>query len=351
MFNRKVINGILAASLGTACLAMVACSGSTGGDDPSYENDTFSANESNSGGLRLVVKSSNLSVSQSSGFYVEVFDANGAPVPNINVTCDTENGLSLIEPTSGSELTDSFGTMSGVLGCAAEGSFQIGCRLPIGANARKFERVICSGPTPAGFSGFPNAGGGGLFGGSGTATDGDGEGGAVGLDGVVLRRVDFLSPSGAATSSVDTGQNICTPDDPSTPDEDETVCEGFGDTLVKFSVVNNTNQDAVLESYNYTVANANGSGSSYTSGNIFLNGTRVLANGGEVEVSALFAEAVSGTGACGSRLNFAGGTTAVSSDLGITSVTFRLNVSNEFGDSGVATVRASASFDNFDYCE
>ncbi|RIL12175.1 MAG: hypothetical protein DCC75_00895, partial [Proteobacteria bacterium] len=171
--------------IGILALAGYGCSGGgdTDGGDENFEGTGFVATDDAAGGLTLTVDQTTLSISEVSGFSVDVFDASGDPVAGLEIACDTEQGLAIVEPNTGFELTDSSGHMSGKVGCESPGSYQMACRLPIGGNKRKFETIRCSGDIPTGFSGFPGAAGGTLgvgTGGGGSADQGDG--GAGGTD-------------------------------------------------------------------------------------------------------------------------------------------------------------------------
>ena len=157
-------------------VAFIGCQGNTDGGsaaNPDFRDDVFVGDESSTGSIRVELTDSEVAVGSSAGFKVYVADAQGQPVPFVRVVCDTEQGVALIEPTSGYELTNGDGVMSGRIGCAAPGSFQMVCRLGIGANRRQFVSVGCSGDIPAGFAGFPGAGGGGLGGGTQTGDNGE----------------------------------------------------------------------------------------------------------------------------------------------------------------------------------
>ena len=164
MSKIKIIS-ILVALVTTICLtALIGCSGGTSTDrsGADYEDTEFVATEDSVGSIDLWVRTTDMPVSGVSGFIVSVRNSSGAPVQNIQIACDTELGLALIEPSTGSEMTDSHGQMSGKVGCEVPGSLILGCRLPIGVNRRKFVTIKCRGPIPDGFFGFPGAAGGGL---------------------------------------------------------------------------------------------------------------------------------------------------------------------------------------------
>ena len=238
MFSQKRSSVLVSSMLvfaGVIGLGFAGCnSGSTGSDNPSFGGG-FVATDDTVGSLSLTLNSSTLPVSQTTGFHVSVVNQDGAPVPNISVFCDSELGIGIIEPTTGQEITNSSGQMSGRIGCAAPGSFQFGCRLPVGSSIREFVQVVCEGPVPAGFTGFENAGGGGLGNGGGVAAPDDGAPGGTGTDGIRLIQIDVIDDGQNTTFSVDTTQNNCEPD----PLEDP-IAEPFFDSLVRFYIVNNS---------------------------------------------------------------------------------------------------------------
>ncbi len=157
-------------------VAFVGCQGNTDGGsaaNPDFRDDVFTGDESSTGSIQVVLDKSQISVGDTAGFKVYVKDSRGLPVPFVRVVCDSEQGVALIEPTTGYELTNGDGVMSGQIGCAAPGSFQMVCRLSIGANRRQFVSVACTGDIPSGFTGFPGAGGGGLGGGTQVGDNGE----------------------------------------------------------------------------------------------------------------------------------------------------------------------------------
>lgn len=330
----------LLAPLAFGALFFVGCSGDTDGGSAGQQNiadGVFVSTDDTVGTIDLNLSASKLAVSRTAGFSVAVRNANGAPVPNIRIACDTEQGLALIEPNTGVEMTDAGGNMSGVLGCAAPGSFQIGCRLPIGANKRQFQTVVCTGDVPAGFTGFPNSGGGGLFGGVDT-TD-DGSSGGVGAGNVRVTAISFSDGGQDNTTSIDTTMNPDCDGDPGTNDP-----ETFTDTRVTFTLVNEGNQELQLVSFNFSVPNSNAAGTTFTSSQINFQGAlAVPANGGSVQASSEFLR-----GAGGQKTFYNSGT-PISVD-GFRNVTFRIRVRNEFGDTGEVTVRTNLSFGPFNRC-
>ena len=327
---------------------VVACVGGGGDTDggksgdlaDAYNGDTFVADDDTVGRIEVDVLEPDLQVALTSGFFVRVFDAAGAPVPNIKVSCDSEQGVAIVEPTTGTEITDAGGEISGKIGCEVPGSYQFGCRLPVGGNRRKFVKIVCNGPIPNGFTGFPGAAGGGLgTGGSGTAQDG-GVGG-VNPDGVRITSIAISDTgvSSASTTSIDTTFSDCD------TDAATFTAEPFFDTSATFKVVNNSNLNIRFKSLRYTVPNASGSGSSsFTSSSIGLIG-EAAPNGGETTFSGIIIfDAVS----LGKRFN--GASANIPSSLGFRNITFALTGTTDLGDEVTITGTQALSFDGFNNC-
>ncbi len=343
----------VASLLGSLVLAGCGGGGGTdGGGSPDFAGETFVGGDSN-GTLTISVASTSIPVASTSTFNVTVKDASGAPVPQIQVACDSENGIAIIEPSTGFELTDSFGGMSGVVGCSLPGSFQMACRLPIGANKQQYVSILCTGgAVPAGFDGFPGAAGGGLGGGVQTPDDG-GEPGGTGTDGVRIASIELVQGVGEpGGTGIDTLQRNCEID----PNEDAD-CEEFADDGINFVITNDTNQTFRFTDYTYTVPEATGTGgASFTSKSISLVNSplEVQPQGDDATAHAVFAEIISGSGVCGGEKRFADASFSIGAsnggDLGFRAVTFRLNGTNESGDSVTLTASATFSFDAFDNC-
>ncbi|RMG44744.1 MAG: hypothetical protein D6719_01305 [Candidatus Dadabacteria bacterium] len=325
--------------LGLVALVFViaGCVGNTSGGeegDKSFAGTQFVATDAAAGAIALAVTSTRLSVGATTGFTVTVTDANGATVPNVQISCDTEEGLALIEPTTGEEMTGGFGTMSGVVGCEAPGSFQIGCRLPIGGNKRKFQRIVCEGPVPSGFTGFSGAGGGGLGGGSFVSEDG----GAGGTDtsGFSIQSVkvaDDGNLSGDGSFEIDTSQGTCgTPPD--------TTSEPFFDSFLVVKVLNNLTSEVRCNSLTYTIPNSGISGFS-TSSSISFVGV-ADANGSEATFVVHFMDANSG-----GKLPV--GASSNIGSIGFRNVSVRLSCKTDLESFSVSK-SVSLSFDNYSRC-
>lgn len=330
--------------LGLSALVMSCSSGDTDGGKSgdladSYGNGTFVADDETVGRIEVEVLEPELQVALTSGFFVRVFDASGQPVPGMRIACDSEQGIAIVEPTTGIEITDSGGAISGRIGCEVPGSYQFGCRLPVGGNRRKFVDIKCSGPIPNGFTGFPGAAGGGLgTGGSGGAQDG-GVGG-VNPEGVRITNISISDNGGSgATTSIDTVLSDC--------DTEPTTFTGepFFDTQATFKVVNNSNLNIRFTSLRYTVPNASGSGSSsFTSSPISLIG-EAAPNGGESTFSSIVIfDAVS----LGKRFN--GASANIPASLGFRNVTFALTGTTDLGDEVTITGSQALSFDGYNNC-
>ncbi|GEM_PF-980780 len=312
--RRKILVPFVAVFFAAIAVATFVSCGGTSGGDKDFSGTQFVADDS-VGSIFFKTLPSTIQTSRTAPFLVDVRDGSGSPVPEIEISCDTEQGLALIEPTTGREITDNFGSMSGILGCASPGSFQIGCRLPIGANKRVFSRVTCTGEIPDGFVGFPGAGGGGLGGGQ-QSSDDAGPGGTS-TEGFGILSKSLTDGLIEKSSSVDTNQvNNCG------SEGDDT--EPFGDAVVTIDFVNETNSTISCESYTITVPSIG------TFGPISLGAAisgGVAPNGGEASVSVLLA-AAQGDG----TKTWAGSNTTILSSTGFKNTTFTFSCNKDTGD-------------------
>lgn len=232
-------------------LFILACtSGNTDGGEAGVDTGTDSTFVGdNSGSVSLSLKSDRIPVGGTTGFFFKVKDSNGAPVPNIQTACDSELGVAILEPTTGQELTDSTGTVSGRIGCAAPGSFQFGCRLPVGGFLREFQRVTCTGSAPPGFNGFPGAAGGTL-----------GSGGSVVDDPanrIKITRVVVESIVSPTDTKVDITRTACT-----------SGLEKWGNDILAVTIRNDTKEPVTFNSASYSSAASSSTGGSVTSGSL-----------------------------------------------------------------------------------
>ncbi|RMD85532.1 MAG: hypothetical protein D6808_05045 [Candidatus Dadabacteria bacterium] len=315
----------------TLLLAAIYGCGSTDGGSKDFSGSQFVA-DSSVGTITLSAPSS-IAVSKTGGFSVRVRDGSGSAVPQIKVACDTEKGLALIEPTTGVELTDGTGNMSGVVGCERPGSFQIGCRLPIGAAKRQFRTVKCTGDIPDGFTGFPGAGGGGL--GGGVQISDDAGPGGTNTNGISITDFQVIDDEVEGLFVIDTTQvNNC--------GDSGTDAEPFGDATFSVDFLNETNSTITITNYTMRVPGVGtfgpiGIGSSVSGG--------VAPNGGEQTVTGLIAAAQ----ADGTK-TYAGSSTTISSSTGFKNVVFTFSGHNDQGDKVSISIKVGITFSNANRC-
>ena len=314
------------AAIAALALTSLGCqTGNTGGGDIDH-SDGFAPG--GSGSISLVLNSRTITTGQFDGFRVSAKDEDGAPVPDLRITCDTEAGLALIEPTAGFETTDSNGEISGKVGCERSGSYLMICRAPAPSSTRDSMTIICQGDRPTGFTGFPGSAGGGLGGGSVDNNT---------IAGIRIAAISVTDTGSfdAFTTSIDTVHNACA---------DATTTEPFFDSSVRFSIVNNSPYVLTFKSLKYVVANAYTGGASGTSGTLSLTGSAaqaVDANGGTGMVDSLLFPATGGTKSVynGSPI----------SD-GFKNITFTLTGTNELGETFQVKASTALSFGNFNRC-
>ena len=160
--------------LAIAGVGIVACNqGDTDGSGANTTPGGQYVSDGSAGGKIEFTFTNDLVVAGTAEFLVLVTDPNGAPIPFLNITCDTERGLAILEPTTGTEHTSQRGGMSGVIGGNSTGSFLLECRGPNGTQLIAKKVIKVTGEAPTGFVGFTGAAGGGLGGGVvGTPTPG-----------------------------------------------------------------------------------------------------------------------------------------------------------------------------------
>lgn len=303
------------------------CGGNTDGE--TVPNNP--ANPTSVGDTRLSIDGgSTIKTGNFKGFSVTVTNSDGKASSDVKVTCDTEKGLSLIEPTSGIESTDSNGKVFGKIGCDNPGNFKIICR---GASTGSSDSatVECSGSRPSGFGGFPGAGGGGLGGGSV-------DNGTTSKVRISAVNVSDTSSISTYTTSIDIVQDRCV-------SGDTVTAEPFTDSTVTFAIVNNTTNIIKITGVSYKVSNAYGTGVIAASGKLSVTGSAasaVDANGGTGSVASLLFNAKNGSKQIyGDSKNLT---------EGFKNVNFTLYGENELGDEFTITASTALSFDNFGRC-
>jgi hypothetical protein len=320
--------------------SLLGCRGTTSGGEQDFGGGVAVSNADNTGRIEVSVNQSSVAVGGTAGFSAFAFDRNGRPVQGIRISCDSEKEIAIIEPTDGVETTGTFGGISGIIGCRRPGSYQFGCRLPIGANLRKFVDVKCVGDVPAGFDGFPGAAGGGLGGGTlPPASGGPGSGGSGNLR---ITAVSAETVTQTSATQIDTRQDVCNNNTPADPTDD--FAELFGDDFVNITVTNGTSSLIRFTRMNYTVDNGRTDGGDARSPDISLTGEIQAAAGSTVTVRSLFLDSVSGTKTYGD------GSTQVPTNLGFRNVTFRLYGTDDQGNEVVIETSTALSFDDFDNC-
>lgn len=311
--------------LGLFCLsALIACSsgntsgGESDGDDGSYVGE-------NAGSVSLDLVSDRIPVGGTSGFFFSAKDSDGAPVSNIQVACDSEEGVAILEPTTGFEMTDGDGAISGRIGCEAPGSYQFGCRLPVGTGLREFKRIVCTGSAPEGFTGFPGAAGGGLGSGGSVVDD---PASRIKVTNVVLESI-----VSATDSRVDTTRTACT-----------STLERWGNDTLILTVQNGTQYPVRFTSASYTSAASSSTGGSVTSAD--LAGICEIAAGGTGTCRVPLTR-IAGL-AAGATKEFAGTSTTIAVS-GNRNVTVRLSGTWRNTDLTISGAR-SIAYSNYDNC-
>jgi len=328
-----------------ACFAILG--GCLGGDtdggkagDLDFEEDVLVSGPDTTGTISVEVNEPDMQIGETSGYHVYVKDANGRPVRNIQVACDSERGVAIIEPQRGFELTDDGGSMSGRIGCERPGSFQFVCRLTVGANRRDFVGVKCRGEVPAGFQGFPGAAGGGL--GGGVQVNDDGE--------VRITEVGFDDDGQISTDTPDVDVSV---DIVQNPDCDDQAAgaqvEPFFDTYVNIKVENNRSEKVIFSTLSYRVRNVNSQGADFTSQPLSLvreSGSTLDANGDVKNIIVPIFKAANGVKyvADSSRLG------PVISQQGLRTVSFTLEGETASGEALTVSGATTVSFGNVDRC-
>ena len=260
--NRAAALVAVAASIGM----VVGCGGSsTGGGVGDYSGTQFVSDETTTGRVVLELKKDEIPVGSTAGFHFHVLDSNGDGVPSTSVACDSENGVALIEPSLGREMTDSNGQISGVWGCENPGSYLVGCRMATGGNKREFATIKCTGNVPVGFTGFPGAGGGGLGTGGGAVDPEDGGPGKS--DGLVrITEVEVFNVQGetGAVPEIDLTMQLCDGGGTLTDTSDDTY-EVWGDDEGILTIQNDSDRTINFTGFSYVVKGGQADGSDYRS--------------------------------------------------------------------------------------
>ncbi len=336
----------IAATVLLGIFILAGCNGSTTtGGSQNFAGSEFVSTPETTGALNLSLASTTVPVGGSTSYIATVVNADQEPVSGIRVVCDTEESLALLEPTSGSSLTNSDGSVSGSIGCTGPGSFMVGCRLARGANKRQFVQVKCDGDIPAGFTDFPGAGGGGLGGGLVDPEDGGPGLGDLAPNRLRIVDVSVLPVAGTADNvpEVDTTINLC--DNGTLDDATDDFIEPFGGDEIQISVINETPFFIRFTGYQYAVSRGRDDGSRYTSPTMSLIG-----NAGPAAPDATITLESKFTDANDGRKFYIDGVTFIPEDLGPRDV--RITVFGETSDGRQVETSASfvSTFGQFNYC-
>jgi hypothetical protein len=340
IFGRRLQIGIAAilflAGVSAGCMGGQGSTDGGSAEDHGMRDDTFVSDETNTGAIFLELADPSIEVGNTSTFRVRAVNSLQQPVANINVACDSEQGVAILDPQKGYALTDSSGVMSGVIGCESPGSFQFLCRLAVGANRRRSVSVQCTGEKPTGFDGFPGAAGGGLGGGSQTPDDRE----------VRITSINFID-DGSASSSSPSGGTAIDISQVSDCDLDSSTLdpEPFFDTYVSLIAENDLIEEVRLEYLQYTVSDVDGRGTEFTSKRLGLT-TLIDANGGSATINMPVFKAYNGSKYVGDPM----GTGIQITNRALLTVSFTVGGKTAFGESVTIKGRSTASFGDYFKC-
>jgi hypothetical protein len=290
-------------ALSLLALLIISCKG--GGDTDggpgkrqADAGDPF-VSDGGAGGSIKITAPEEIDTGDIDGFFVELKDPRGEPLPFIRVFCESEQGIAIIEPSRNGvafEHTGADGRLSGQLGGLTPGSYLFECRAQQGFNLVDRVTIKIRGDIPAGFAGFPGAAGGNLGGGriveEPEQPEQPGDTPAI----TSVRFIDITSES-TEIGFIDLVQNGNCDGDPATVDP-----EPFGSDTLSITISNPTEEPLNVGNIRFTVNDGSGV-SSLTE----FSGTQIAA-GGSSSVIILLTDFVPG----GAK-RWAGSGTAVSS--------------------------------------
>lgn len=308
-------------------------SGNTSNNGDGFKGTEFVGTDSNSGSLEIDLKETEIPVGDIAGFEVFLKDKDGEPAPNIQVICDTELGLALVEPTTGKEITSGTGQISGKLGCSRPGSLVVGCRIATGS-VRKFETVKCTGLVPPGFTGFPGAGGGTLGGGV-LSPDNGGPGASPDLIRITSFSVTSVGTVGANSTSIDTSRCACQVPSSSTPQPP--TAEPFTDDILTVNMKNDSSSPFRPQTVRFSVS---GVGSSST----FSVSTEIAPNSAGTFSLLLFDATTSG------RKKIPTSGAILPLEAGVRNIQVTVSGVDLAGNSVETTSSFSINFDQYNVC-
>ncbi len=324
----KTLAGIVATSL--VAVTYVGCQGggNTEGEPGTAAVGTQVVSDGGSGATLTISATGPIMVGERVPFTVTALDPSGAPLSFIRIACETEAGISILEPVRGGSAfasTGAAGVMSGVLGGLVPGSFLLECRGPAGFNLVDRLSLLIVGDIPEGFDGFPGAAGGNL--GGGLLVENPVED-AVGVE------ILFETLSGTTRNGpIDTVQSAdCNGDGIA---NDPETAFGFDNYII---TINNQRDDRLfISSTTYSVASLGVSATTQAGGLV------VPANTESTPLVGSFTDFVSG------GKTFAGTATAVPINATV-NVTFTVRGTTGGGSSFSITQTASVTFGPVNNC-
>ena len=141
----RVLVGILATSLFAVTYVGCQGGGDTDGNPDSAGVGSQLVSDGGSGSTLTISATGPIPVGSTIPFTVTAIDPNGAPLAFIRISCESESGIAILEPSRGGgafESTGSAGVMSGVLGGLTPGSYVLECRGPEGFNLVALQEVM-----------------------------------------------------------------------------------------------------------------------------------------------------------------------------------------------------------------
>lgn len=316
--------------LAMAGVGIVACKqGDTDAGGADTTPGVQFVSDGSAGGRITIELEDDLVVGGTARFLVLVTDPNGSPIPFLDITCDSEQEIAIIEPSTGHEHTSHRGGMSGILGGNMPGSFLLECRGPAGTQLIARKTINITGEVTAGFTGFTGAAGGGLGGGVSDIDDGDDD---VDAEQITFNDITFTQVDGTTgqIAVIDLTQIGDCDGDITTVDP-----ELFGEDVYNLSLTNTRTGSIQIESVTFSIPSVV---TSFTQ----LTQIVIAANSTQSALSGPFTY-VSGT------KNFAG--TAVAVSASVANVTFTVTGSNLDGSEPFTITRSAVmTANNYDNC-
>ncbi len=243
---RSIVQISLGMLVGVLTLGAMTLAGCSKGDTGDAGNNSGPGTQFVSDGgagatLEITVVGGNrLATGSTTGFFVEARDPSGLALAFIQIFCESEHGIAIIEPSSGGvafEMTGEDGNMSGVIGAVTPGSFVLQCEANNGFGLVDRVTIVNEGDAPAGFAGFPGAAGGNLGGGV-IIEDPTNE--------AAVSEFTFVR-NGEAVTTLDTERGLCLNSDGGC------TVEPFGATSWSITITNTTTRQITSATISFTI--------------------------------------------------------------------------------------------------